>query len=298
MKKKLTTKNLRAHSSFLNYFHKNKYFIKIIIFIIFCSVIGYLFIFKKNIFLVEKFSENNNNTDSNYFPFESLKCYKPTQPKIRLGKDNDGGYLIVDGYKYDLMIGCGISNDSSFEHSFLKKYPNVPIHTYDGTINSFPNPHPKIKFTKKNIGSRNTEKTNNLHNIIESKNNIFLKMDIEGGEYEWLHSLSKDQLKKFQQIVIEFHEPFSNDRYEILQKLAESHYLIHIHGNNYGSIIKKEHKGKKINIPIVFECTYIRKDSLNLHLNDTSFPISLDQPCKADNDDIKLFGYPYSTNTN
>ena len=244
---------------------------------------------------VENFSKDNNYTESSYFPFESLKCYKSKQPKIRLGKDNDGGYVIVEGYKYDLMIGCGISNDSSFEHSFLEKYPNVPIDTYDGNINSFPNSHPKIKFTKKNIGGANTEKTTNLHNLIESKNNIFLKMDIEGGEYDWLNSLSKKQLNKFQQIVIEFHKPFSVDRYKTLEKLADTHNLIHIHGNNYGSIIKKKHKGKIVTIPKVFECTYIRKDSRNLHLNDKSFPISLDQPNKPDTQDIILLGYPYST---
>ena len=44
-------------------------------------------------------------------------------------------------------------------------------------------------------------------------------MDIEGGEYDWLHSLSKKQLNKFQQIVIEFHKPFSVDRYKTLEKL-------------------------------------------------------------------------------
>ena len=98
--------------------------------------------------------------------------------------------------------------------------PNVPIDTYDGTINSFPNSHPKIKFTKKNIGGTNTEKTTNLHSLIEPKNNIFLKMDIEGGEYDWLHSLSKKQLNEFQQIVIEFHKPFSADRYKTLEKIS------------------------------------------------------------------------------
>ena len=49
-----------------------------------------------------------------------MKCddYK----KIRLGKDNDGGYVIYDGLNYDLIIGCGISNDLSFEEDFVKKY--------------------------------------------------------------------------------------------------------------------------------------------------------------------------------
>ena len=72
-----------------------------------------------------------------------------------------------------------------------------------------------------------------MHDLINSKKNIFLKMDIEGGEYPWLHSLSKNQLLKFKQIVIEFHSPFLKYRYDTLEKLSQTHFLVDIHGNNY-----------------------------------------------------------------
>ena len=143
------------------------------------------------------------------FPCKTLTCYEAPQPKVRLGKNNDGGYIIIDGYSYDLMLACGISKDSSFEHAFLQKYPKIPIYAFDGTIKSFPNPHPKINFINKNISNKNNKILTNMHHLINSKNNIFLKMDIEGGEYLWLHSLSKNQMLKFKQIVIEFHYPFN-----------------------------------------------------------------------------------------
>ena len=41
--------------------------------------------------------------------------------------------------------------------------------------------------------------------MINKYNKIFLSIDIEGGEYPWLLSLSQDKLQKFKQICIELH---------------------------------------------------------------------------------------------
>ena len=76
--------------------------------------------------LVEKF-ENIDYLNTKLFNdlFNSLKIIKSLDhSKIRLGKNGDGGYVILDGLNYDLLIGCGISNDDSFEHAFLEKYKN------------------------------------------------------------------------------------------------------------------------------------------------------------------------------
>jgi hypothetical protein len=261
----------------------------LLIITIFVTLILYSFLHKKN--------DNNNvkrkNLNKN-FPFESLLCYESPKPKIRLGKNNDGGYILVDGYSYDLMLGCGINDDSSFEHAFLQKYPEVPIYAFDGTIESFPNPHPKIQFINKNISDKNDNTHTNMHQLIKNKKNIFLKMDIEGGEYPWLHSLSTNQLLKFKQIVIEFHEPFVKYKYDILDKLSNTHFLVHIHGNNWAPINNKIKLEDSIIVPDIFECTYIRKDNLNLKLNKVSFPTQIDQRNRPDFDDIELSGFPYT----
>ena len=109
----------------------------------------------------------------------------------------------------------------------------MDCYAFDGTIQKYPNPGPRVHFTKKNISGVETEKTTNLHQLIDKHENIFLKMDIERGEYPWLQSLSKEQLQKFRQITIEFHRPFDKERWECLEKLADTHYLVHLHGNNY-----------------------------------------------------------------
>ena len=57
---------------------------------------------------------------------------------IRLGKNNDGGYLIerdsIKGVKS--LISMGISIDWSFEKDF-KDINEVPINAYDHKINSY-----------------------------------------------------------------------------------------------------------------------------------------------------------------
>ena len=63
--------------------------------------------------------------------------FKTAKDLIRLGRDNDGGYLISkkDIQHSDLLISLGISSDWSYEDDFLK-YKKVPILSFDGTINS------------------------------------------------------------------------------------------------------------------------------------------------------------------
>ena len=174
------------------------------------------------------------------FKTDSLKIFKSLDHnKIRIGKNNDGGYIILDGFEYDFMIGCGIFNDISFEHDFLKKYPKLNCIAFDGTIDKLPKEHPRIEFVKKNINVMNSNKTENLYDLMKKYSNIFLKIDIEGGEYPWIHNLTLDQLSQFSQIVIEFHskceglKAFDQQKISVLEKLAKTHYLVHLHGNNW-----------------------------------------------------------------
>ena len=133
----------------------------------------------------------------------------------------------------------------------------------------------KIAVIKRNIGTNENTKETTLKSIISGHNNIFLKMDIEGynfnmGEWSWLNNLSIDELNKFRQIVIEFHFPNTGKHWEQLRKLSQTHYLIHFHANNNNNVIYRI-DGKMI--PSVFECTYVRRDLLNNPpLNKTPLP--------------------------
>jgi hypothetical protein len=86
-------------------------------------------------------------------------------------------------------------------------------------------------------------------------------MDIEGAEYAWISSLAEQHLQSIAQLAIQFHgvnddswETSVGDKVRCFRRLNETHYVIHVHGNDYGGIIG--------GIPDVLEVTYSRKDLL------------------------------------
>jgi hypothetical protein len=218
--------------------------------------------------------------------------------KIRLGANSDGGYVIADlEGGYDCYISAGISNEESFSRDFLQRYPVAKKDTYgfDGTIEEYPYQYTtEIQFIKKNINSFNDSGNTDLGFLMNEYSSIFLKMDIECGEYPWLLQCSTQQLDRFKQIVIEFHgivgcQCHTPGKAESLEKLNSTHYIVHAHGNNYGMVID--------GVPDVIELTYINKryfDGIPPELNTIPFPINgLDFPNGTHTNDIKLYKYPF-----
>jgi hypothetical protein len=123
-------------------------------------------------------------------------------------------------------------------------------------------------------------------------------MDIEGGEYPWLLLLDENQLSKFKQIVIEFHGitndgwGWSNvDKIICLAKLANTHYIIHAHGNNNSFMLN--------GIPDVIELTFVNKKYFNSipKLNKQNLPIeNIDCRNVIHRDDFILNHYPFKFN--
>jgi hypothetical protein len=216
-------------------------------------------------------------------PFD-LTVYNSPFVKKRIGKNNDGGYIICDipNAKYELLISGGISDDISFEEQLLQKYRDLKCFAFDGTINSINLHDPNIFFIKKNIGCDVNNDTTNLLDLIEKYNNIFLKMDIEGAELPWLNFLTEEQIAHFSQIVIEFHFPFSEKDKNVFKKINKTHLLMHLHGNNCPAGVVNH---KNIVIPNVFECTYVNKKYIDtIELNTSSLPSIIDMPNCGGND--------------
>lgn len=216
--------------------------------------------------------------------------------KLRLGVVNDGGYVIADVKNdYDCYISCGVSNEESFSRDFINKYKMKKdvCYAFDGTINDYPWEYTKnINFIKKNIGNVNNGKITNLQEYISKYDNIFVKMDIEGHEYNWLKSLSVEQIDKFAQIVIEFHSPYyiSDIKY-LFKKICRTHLLVHVHGNNCGGIERIEGK----NYPDIFEVSYVNKKFMKepYLLNKEKLPGPLDSPNDKDKPEINLDFAPF-----
>ena len=219
-----------------------------------------------------------------------LTVFKSPFEKKRLGQDYDGGYIIAEipNIKYTTLLAGGIENDMSFEEDFVNKYKLNNAYAFDGTINKLPKENNKITFIKKNIGFNNDNYNTNLHDIINVNDSIFVKMDIEGGEIPWIKSLSDEHMNKFEQIVMEFHTPFTNTEIDVFNKINKNHYLIHFHGNNCCGL--RNHNG--VMIPNVFECTYLHKKYFTntVELNKELIPSKLDMK-NTKNDEIYI-NYP------
>ena len=232
---------------------------------------------------------------------ELLKVYH-FDKKIRCGINADGGYVFGDlEGGYDCYISAGISTEESFSRDFIDKYNMNENNSFgfDGTVVDYPYEYTnKISFIKKNIGSVDDDSNTNLSFLIDKYSDIFLKMDIEGGEYPWLLSIDEEQLGKFKQIVIEFHG-ITNDggwgcsydnKIKCLEKLSKTHYIIHAHGNNHAHTFDS--------IPDVIELSCINKKYFGQSvpkLNTTPLPIpNLDFPNNIYlNYDINLNFYPF-----
>lgn len=249
-----------------------------------------------------------------------LRVYQfDTSKKIRLGVQNDGGYVIADIHgdegvgAYDCYISAGVSNEESFTRDFLARYSGpcsldeTNCFAFDGTIQAYPTQYTdKITFFKKNIGggAEDTEgaegvvSETNLLFLLNKYSRVFLKMDIEGGEYPWLMRMTADDLRKIRQIVIEFHGITGtgwgssfDDKWACIKKLSETHYFVHAHGNNYSHVISR--------IPDVVELTCIEKSYFSESappLNKTSLPIiGLDFANCVSRIDIDLNVFPFVT---
>ena len=211
-----------------------------------------------------------------------------------------------------MLFICGIGSEASFDIDFVKKYPNIPSYAFDGTLNIaplmyMPSDFPKeiifinkLIYTKngKNIMSYSSSglhtiecETTNLIEEVKPYNDVFLKMDIEGEEWQWI-KIFENYFPKIKQFVFEAHALFTHkigdylinahctlplDQWiqnilESLKILNKTHYLVHMHENNSTPYININGH----NYASFMELTYIRKDCEIDGLNKDILPINID----------------------
>lgn len=129
-----------------------------------------------------------------------------------------------------------------------------------------------------------------------NEKHMFLKIDIEGDEYNAILESSSKILKKFDQIVIEVHyigdDSFLSLERQLLffKKLNQHHKIVHVHHNNWSDI--KLIEGYKV--PQVLEITYLKNDEKYDFVKSTNlFPTVLDFPNNIIQHDIPLDFYPF-----
>jgi hypothetical protein len=180
----------------------------------------------------------------------------------RLGRKNDGGYLIdsCSIAKSDFLLSCGINDDWSFEKAFIKLRP-IEVVAFDPTVSPawllgriaekpmyFIDRVPKYfdyfwffrgraRHIHKFIGKGRKETHLSLTEALnlfcpKSAKYAYVKIDIEGSEYEVLDELI-DLAPKLSGLAIEFHDVDIN--FEVIEKFIERFplSLCHTHVNNY-----------------------------------------------------------------
>lgn len=183
----------------------------------------------------------------------------------RLGKSNDGGYLVTRTtvMQASILISFGINSDCSFEEEFVKLnhintlcydnsitpsywkkklYNDFGAALFNFNLNFFVNSlksYIKHYYFFRNISNKlitkkiETGSIKKILNNLTTVKNIFFKIDIEGSEYRILNELIRYQ-DIICGLVIEFHDlDLHLDRVIDFVKNFKLE-LTHIHPNNYG----------------------------------------------------------------
>lgn len=215
---------------------------------------------------------------------------------IRIGGENDGGYIIPNdfaGIKY--CFSPGVGNLFNFERDLTKK--SIKCFLADYSVD-FKTDNELIDFDKKFIGPVTKDKFISLKDWIcskidyENNNDLILQLDVEGDEYDIINSIDENTLKKFRIILVEFHQLhylFDSFLFKKIKSafsiLNKFFYCTHIHPNNNPEIIVKQ---GNIVIPPVLEFSFLRRDRSRITEGKLHFPSDLDQPNNKNKLDLKL----------
>jgi hypothetical protein len=224
----------------------------------------------------------------------SVRPVRTEHALIRLGGDADGGYLVPDDLKgVKVCFSPGVAETCAFEEACAAR--GIRSYMADYSVDGPPNPNRLFHFEKKFLGARNDETFTTLESWIgrnaPDSADMILQMDIEGGEYPVLLSASRETLRRFRTIIVEFHSlDMLADRpgFQLIglafDRLIEDFDVVHAHVNNCSSV--RRHEG--FDLPPVMEFTFHRKDRSVSRTPATEFPHRLDRANLAGRPDTIL----------
>jgi len=226
---------------------------------------------------------------------QSIKPVTTNFELIRVGGDNDGGYLVPNDLEgITACFSPGVDVTASFEKDLLGR--GIKSHLADASVDAPPDGLEVASFTKKYLDGVNTEGYMTLSDWMFSNaysgDDLILQMDIEGAEYVTILSTPSEVLCNFRIMAIEIHGVqnwFNNAlAWDIVQtffhKLLQDFHVVHNHPNNNCQFIDVD----GFLMPTVFELTFLRKDRSPVTGFCTEFPHRLDMPNVLDKPDRPL----------
>lgn len=219
--------------------------------------------------------------------FERIKPVRTQFELIRIGGEDDGGYLVPDDL--DGLTACyspGVNVTATFEEDMLAR--GLPCYLLDASVAAPPIEHPLIDFEPKFLAAHTDgDALITLDDWVARKTpgatgDLILQMDIEGAEWPVLLNASESVLSAFRILVIEFHwgerifDPFGfkiiSGVFDRLHRLFD---IVHLHPNNHMGIVRSQNFA----IPHAFEATFLRKGRGTVQGLATQFPHPLDRDC-------------------
>lgn len=229
------------------------------------------------------FAATKSETEQIRSLFRKLAPCTTDKPLIRLGPEDDGGYLVLDDLAgITTCFSPGVSTVSGFELACASR--GMDVYLADASVEAPPDSHPKFKFIKNFIGAINQAPFITMEEWVsiaqpDHSGDWLLQIDIEGSEYEVFLNMPTSILDKFRVIVVEVHfldylfdSPFFMLASRLFERLLANHACVHIHPNNADNMISSG----DLRIPKTMEFTFHRRDRIKVGPTATRFPHPLD----------------------
>ena len=181
--------------------------------------------------------------------------------KIRIGNNADGGYVLPKKCleDSDLCASFGLGNNITFENDLIKR--NIKVIGFD--INT--SKHPEWA---RQLRLETYDDFSALPEVAVAKK-IILKVDTEGSEWEFFNTMD---MQHFAETVycfafeLHLHMNPSNLPLSVMEKMFESHDVVHVHGNNFSGCTEM--------VPLALEITLANKKYFeNLPFDFQKYPI-------------------------
>ncbi len=222
--------------------------------------------------------------------------------KCRVGGAEDGGYVMLDdlaciGICYSLGVGPDVSWDRQMAEL------GAQIYQYDHTVEKAPAEHPRFHHFRIGITHDRSlaPEFRRIDALIDEnghgeRDDMVLKIDIEGHEWDSLDALDPGVFAKFRQILAEFHgmrllniDSFQKRAHRVFSKLRQTHEVIHVHGNNFAGMPVVE------GIPIAdcLELSFASRRYYSFAPSYEIFPGDLDRPNNSTIPDLFLGAFKF-----
>jgi cephalosporin hydroxylase len=222
--------------------------------------------------------------------------------KIRVGNEaGDGGYVMVDDFEGVVAaISAGIENEASWDQEIANR--GIDVYQFDHTVTGSPVANDRFHFYRHEISTSATQHSDSIKSALEKiptqGGRFIMKIDIEGAEWQALDAATVEDLRRFAQVVGEFHG-FSNiadaewraRALRTITKLRSVFEVVHVHGNNWAPL----QVIANIPFPDVIEVAFANRSLYQFDNTTEVFPTPLDRPNDKSCPDIFLGSFRFKS---